>query len=272
MRFAVIGGDMRARWLCDLLRADGQEVSSFALGQGTDAGTLREALEGARFAVLPVPMLTAGGSVNAPFFDGALTVSELAGSLPEGATVLGGMVPDALPFRAVDYFKREELTVRNAAITAEGAVEILMRELPIAVSDGAFVIVGAGRIGKLLAIKLRALGASVTVTARREGDLALIRELGCESVGTDRLRFCAGGADAVINTVPARVIDRRVLGAMRRDALLLDLASRPFGHDPEEAALMHVRAITAPGLPGKAAPRSAAMAIRDTIYNIVNEL
>ena len=271
MRYSIIGGDLRFARLRDILTADGHSVRSFALGAEKDEKTLSDALGGADCVILPLPMLGKNGTLNAPLYEKSIALEELKPYIGEKTLVLGGSVMTETPFPVTDYFRREELTVKNAALTAEGAVRILMSEMEIALTDSKIVIAGAGRIGKLLAVKLRALGAEVTVTARKEGDLALIRELGCDWCRTENLRLCAREADALVNTVPARIIDASVLRSMKKEAILLDLASSPFGHDPDEAAALGVRSMFAPGLPGRAAPRSAAMAIRDTIYNIVNE-
>lgn len=271
MKYAIICGDERSRWLRRLLTDDGHRVSSFGLGLPEDEKSPEEAISLSDCVIFPLPMLSSDEIITAPFSDKKLSLEALRPMIPDGAFVLGGRVPEAAPFPIVDYFRREELTVRNASLTAEGAVFILMKELSSALSDSNIIIVGAGRIGKLLAVKLKALGASVTVTARREGDFALIRELGCDWCKTADLKLCADEAEAIVNTVPARVIDGSVMRKMKKEAIILDLASSPFGHEQAEAASLGVRAMLAPGLPGRAAPKSAAMAVRDTIYNIINE-
>ena len=53
--------------------------------------------------------------------------------------------------------------------------------------------------------------------------------------------------------------------------MIIDLASAPGGVDREEAKRLSRQVIQAPGLPGKAAPRTAAAAIRDSVYHILEE-
>lgn len=271
VNYSIIFGDERSRWLRRLLTEDGHKVRSFGLGLKEDEKNAKDALSGSNCVVLPLPMLSADGMITAPFSDEKLSIEILYPLIPEGALVMGGKVPEKTPFSIVDYFQREELTVQNAALTAEAALFVLMKELPSALCESNVIVVGAGRIGKLLALKLKALGCAVTVTARRESDLALISALGCDWCRTSDLRLCAGEADAIVNTVPAKVIDESVMRKMKKDALLLDLASSPFGHDQADAVRLGVRAMYAPGLPGRVSPKSAAAAIRDTLYNIINE-
>lgn len=132
-------------------------------------------------------------------------------------------------------------------------------------------MVGAGRIGKVLADRLGALGAQVTVSARKYADLAWVRALGHAACRTSALAGTLGGFDLIFNTVPALVLDAGLLAETREDCVILDLASAPGGVDLACAARLGRRALAAPGLPGKTAPRSAAAAVRESIDHILEE-
>lgn len=271
MKITVIGGDERQVRLARLLREDGHDVATCALG---DTGLSGRIEDGADVFVLPLPAVDAAGNINTPLEYGTLSAGKVAGLIPAGALVLAGKLPpDAARLfpGAIDYFKREELTLRNADITAEGAVQLIMEESPKAVRDMDILIVGAGRIGLLLARKLRALGAKVTVTARREEDFARISLADCTPAATAEIAALTRGRDAVVNTVPARIISREALENMPKPAVLIDLASMPGGFGMGEASELGLRALRAASLPGRCAPESAAAAIRDTIYNILRE-
>lgn len=153
----------------------------------------------------------------------------------------------------VNYASDEEYLTRNADITAEGAVWLLMRELDRTISGRNVTVVGSGRIAKLLAEKLNALGASVTVACRSERERAMFAILGMNAAPLENI-----GGTIIINTVPERVVD---LDNLRKGALLIELASKPGGFDQEEAEKRGMRVVAAPGLPAKYAPRSAAEAI-----------
>jgi len=77
--------------------------------------------------------------------------------------------------------------------------------------------------------------------------------------------------DIVFNTVPAMVLDRDLLFKLNKEALIIDLASKPGGVDFLAAEELGIKTIHALGLPGKTAPVSAARIIKDTIYNILEE-
>ena len=272
MNFAVIGGDARFSRLAELLRADGHLALCAGLeGAGAACLPLEDAVKDAEIVILPLPAC-AGETVNAPLAADKIEIRRLAGLIRPCQTVLAGKPAGTLTelVPCVDYFAREELTVRNAAATAEGALEILMRELPVTLLGERILVVGFGRIGKLLALRLHLLGARVTVSARKPADRAWIQCLGLEAADTERLDV--SGFRAVVNTVPALVLDEKRLLRLDRDCLCLDLASKPGGVDFAAAQRLGLRTIHALGLPGRACPESAASAIRDTIYNVINEL
>lgn len=281
MKFAVIGGDTRQLWLARLLRADGHWVKTAALGDDSGVPVTRQmaqALEDARYVIFPLPAAAAGETLNAPLEQESVNIRDVLGLIDPETRVLAGRCGDTFKklaaekgLRTADYFEREELTVRNAAITAEGAVELLMRELPVTILGARILVTGFGRIGRLLALKLRALGADVTVSARRQEDFALIDSLGLHGIDTRELSGRLWSFRAVVNTVPARIFDNALLGQLDAGCLCVDLASVPGGFDTDAVAELGTRFIHALGLPGKSSPESAGAAVRDTIYNIISE-
>lgn len=267
----IIGGDERQRWLARLLAAEGHRVTTVGLGETAYAGDL---YEGAEAAILPLPALNPAGAVRTPLEFGALLPETVAAAVGETPVFAGKLPPEvAALFRGgcTDYFARESLTLRNAELTAEGALQLLLEELPRSLLGLRVLILGAGRIGGLLARMLLALGAEVTVAARREEERTRMRLLGCRAVTTEALEEAVAGQEALVNTVPARLLTPQVLDHINKDALLLDLASAPGGFSLGDTAQRGLRAVKAAALPGKCAPKSAAEAIRDTLTGIWRE-
>lgn len=157
--------------------------------------------------------------------------------------------------RGVPYWSDPVFIIENAALTAEGAVELVMRRLPGSLAGAEILIVGYGRIGSLLADHLARLGANVTVAARRPESRAEARARGHTSVDITQLPI---DPEAVINTVPAPILTGDFHGA-----LCLDLASAPGGWADKTPVLR------APGLPGLYAPRAAADAMADAVYRVM---
>lgn len=281
LKFAVIGGDRRAVHLAELLQREGRRVSAFALERAAlpeeiaRAEHLQAALYGADAVVLPLPA-EKGGLLNAPYARLPCEVRELTETVWPGQIVFGGLFTEDWRLWAlksgvqlVDWMRCPSFVTGNAALTAEGAVGLLLQESERSLAGSRVLLGGYGRIGRVLAQRLRGMGASVTVAARREESRAEAAALGfaaddfsCApgangSSAADGL--CAAGAyDFVVNTVPARVFGEELLCCLPETALLLELASPPGGFDRNLAENLGLRVMAAPGLPGRSAPRTAA--------------
>lgn len=282
--FAVLGGDLRQAWLAGRLAEGGSRVFAALLDGGMELSPRiekkadpQEAVARADVVVLPLPVTADGVHLNAPFSPTALPLEELF-PLLEGKLVLGGKT-DGLPqqlarrwgVELVDYFEREELAVLNSIPTAEGALELAMAELPTTLFGTRVLVTGFGRVARVLCRLLVAMGAQVTVAARRHSDFAWIRIFGACPVHVEALAHHAAGCDLVFNTVPAPLFGSKVLAALPRDAVLIDLASKPGGVDLEAARNLGVKTVWALSLPGKVAPISSGEAIKDTLLNILDE-
>lgn len=159
----------------------------------------------------------------------------------------------------------------NAPPTAEGAIQLALENLPITLHASRVLVIGYGRIGKILADRLRGLGAFVSVAARRYEQLAWAE---VDGHAAQRLGDIAGwlcGYDLVLNTVPARVLTAELLADLKSGCLVIDVASKPGGVDLEAARRLGVPVIWALSLPGKVAPVTAGRAIQQTVYHILRE-
>ncbi len=281
--FAVCGGDLRFVYLAGALAKEGFSVITAGLDHTdlphcvTGCTKLAQAVKGAEFVVLPLPVSTDGETLNAPFSRALVGLSELTACVHPGQTVLGGKVPPALTktltengVKVLDYFEREELMVQNAVPTAEGAIQLAMEELPVTLCGASCLVTGFGRIGKALCRLLSALGASVTVAARRVSDRALSQTLGYTAVPMNALSD-AGEFDVIFNTVPTLILDETYLKTLPKTTLIIDLASRPGGVDFAAAASLGLKTIWALSLPGRVAPKSAGVILKDTVLNILKE-
>ena len=288
-KVVFIGGDMRQMAAAQRVSELGYEVcvldipgeargnvcriENFGLACGADAW------------VLPLPMSGDGITVNCVegFRQRAPRISEIfdcAKNIPICAGRISPKIKDEAQKRGVrifDYFDSEELKIKNAYLTAEGATALAMNELGIALAKSKTAVVGYGRIGKFLAGMLRSLDSAVTVAARKGTDLAY-----ASGFGFDTLKICVegsvsslsalGGYDVIFNTAPCWLFDESVLKSFSSDSLIIDLASAPGGVDPEAAEKYSVRVISAQGLPGKYAPLTAGRFLGDAVAELLPKI
>lgn len=272
----VVGGDLRQITVAESLSKEGYTVSTVGLSEKDDCD-IRE-LKNAEVIVLPIPVSYDNVYINTPLSKERLVISEVLDNLQADCFVLGacisGEIEKMLTDRRLeycDYFKREELIIKNAIPTAEGAIEIALSEMPITLFKSRALVLGYGRVGKVMADRLLGMGADVTVSARKYADFAWIEENRMKAIHTGDLIFKADKFDLIINTIPAVVLTEDVLERVRSDTLIIDLASKPGGVDFNIAKKLGKNVIWALSLPGKSAPITSGNIIKETIVNILAE-
>ncbi len=281
--FYIAGGDLRSVYLAKILAREGHEVLAFALEGANLPENIKiieniEDFRKAKVVILPLPCCDEEGFLKTAFSREKISVFDIIRNMPEGSVLMGGLLPkEVVSFaknqgtEAFDYYRREEFAVRNAALTAEAAAAIVMEMLSESISTVPVLILGHGRIGRLLSAILKALDAKVTVAARRYSELAWIRSEGMEPLEFRLLDEEIGKFRVVFNTVPAMVLNRERLVLMDKNTIIIDLASEPCGTDFEAAEELGITAKKALGLPGKFAPKTAGEIMRDTVLNILAE-
>lgn len=194
--------------------------------------------------LLPVPS----------FSDGCDYLEPLLESLPKEVTVYGGFlnVPPLIGYKRVDFLADPYYLAKNAAITAECAIEIVENILRKDVSGHSVLILGWGRIGKCLGKFLQQKGAKVTIAARKITDLAMIEALGYQTLS---LQYLKPNAESIINTIPAMVLEQ-----VPSDSVAIELASKP--------GMRGENIISARGLPGKMRPEESGKLIAETYLRL----
>ncbi len=229
--------------------------------------------------ILPLPYSLDGKSINAPFSDTEIGITEIFENFSTKNRVFGGRcdpkikaIAESNRLMLVDYLCREELAVMNAIPTAEGAIQIAMEETSFTLHSSECLVIGNGRIGKILSKMLDGIGAEVTVAARKKADLAYARAMGYSSLSVFQLQNAIKQFDVIFNTAPSLILDYHLLSNVRKNTLIIDLASKPGGVDFDEARRRGIKVVWALSLPGKVASETAGKIISDTIMNILEEM
>ena len=286
---AVLGGDKRMDFAARELVQLGYDVREWGRREGDSAAAFakcaREWLGNTDALMLPLPTSLDGTHLYTPLIKGGegLRMETLFAAAPDKVWLVGRFCEslqkraDKEGIRCVDYFENEVLQLKNALPTAEGAIEIAMRELPVVLDGAAVSVIGYGRIGEVLAHKLKALGAHVTVYARRESVCERAKLLGHSAkrilpfpASESPIVFDAN-TRVIFNTVPSVILTRAVLETLPKSCLLIDLASPPGGVDFPAAKELGLRAIWATALPGKCAPESSGMILGQTVHSILSD-
>ena len=286
---AILGGDSRQLSLAQHLVKQGIQTRVYGLPAKDLSPNIEyfedwtEAIGGASAVLLPLPASSDSKHLYLPLVDvlEEPLLKDLFKRVGEDVVIAGGKFSPAVKacakdygVRLYDYFECEELQRKNALPTAEGAVFILMREMTRTVSGLSVAVTGFGRVAKALIHLLLAMGAKVTVAARKEADIKAAKALGCKTVhltGKEALKKLSIGQSAIFNTVPHWLFSEDILSEMSTDTLIIDLASSPGGVDANAAALHGIRVIWALSLPGKYAPVTAGEIIAESVLSYLGK-
>lgn len=268
--YGVIGGDRRQAELADLLAVEGKAVCTYGLGEwDTSREVLLENVLAAERVILPLPLSRGDGMLNG---GGNIRTCDLFDRMVPGQLVLAGKVQSEQQAEAeragvilIDYLQREELATANAVPTAEGAIQIAMERLPVTLWGTNCLVLGFGRIGRVLAHRLNALGSQITVAARRQESVAWAETMGYGGVLLSEIDPVLKTSAVIFNTIPALVLGETRMACLAEDCLCIDLASVRGMAETTHPVLW------ARGLPGKTAPRTAALVIRRTLAHIIKE-
>ena len=265
MSIIFIDGDERQKYALQHLKSRG--VSDVSLVKSRDVS--KESLV-SRAIILPLPVST--------------ELTEITSYINADTLVIGGRFPPAVKqalsdrsIRYVDYYTNEDFQIKNAVLSAEGALFTAMQALKRSLHGSKIAVVGFGRIGKHLCAKLDSLGARVTACARKSADVAWAESFGYDTIriiysnGRSSLTKLSDDYDVIFNTVPSWIFDEDSASAIGRDTVFVELASAPFGMDSSIAKKYGLNYIMASGLPGKYAPASAGEIIGQAVFEILKE-
>lgn len=157
-----------------------------------------------------------------------------------------------------DFMEMEEVVLKNAVATAEGTIAEAISLSDKNISDSNCLLLGFGRCGKTLATRLAGMKGNVTVAVRRQEQRNLAKEYGFETLPLRNLESRVQNFDFIFNTIPAKVLREEHIRNMSRDAVIIDIASKPGGTDFAACERYQILAVLALGLPGKYSPKTSA--------------
>ena len=269
LTLTVIGGDRRSFFAAKRLRERGFSVELMALGN--EKPFCAADLIQTDAILLPLPLTRDGKHLFAPESKNEIALDDVFRSISPKSVIYCGNTQNTEDERIVDYAKREEFAILNAVPTAEGALLLALQNGKRTVFGMRVAVIGYGKVAFATAKLFHSVGADVTVFARKSQARVEAHMMGYTAKPLAELPVCADQYELLINTAPARVLDREILSKMSKDAWIMELASAPYGLDFDEAADLGVHVVLASGLPGKYFPEMAGYAVADTVVNLLRE-
>ncbi len=286
---SIIGGDLRIVKLIELLSNDDFLVYTYGIENAEElversnvkkCASIAELVGSSEIIIGPLPMTNDSDNLSAPFSDEKISIDELVSEMAnKNKTFLAGKISEGLEKKLqenninhIDLLKREELVVLNTIATAEGTIQIAMENTSRTIHGSNILIMGFGRVGKVLAKMLDGIGAKVSCEARKNSDIAWIKAYGYNPIHLSELEGELGNYDLIINTIPFQILDEHRLQLVKKNCTIIDLSSNPGGVDRSAARKLGLKLIWALSLPGKVAPITSAEFIKETLYHILKEL
>ena len=256
--FLIIGGDERNKILRELLERDGRGAAFAERGNAA-------AISGAEIVVGPVIVTEQDGDFLEMRENQVLVAGKIKSPLKEKLAAKG--------VKLLELLDCDEFITLNAIPTGEGIIQTAMENSKITIRGSNALILGFGKVGKYASYLFKNLGADVVVATRDlHSEIAQGFGYGYKGVLLKNLGDAAGEADYIINSIPFRYLDAAALNKVKKESLIIDAASAPYGVDFEYANRNGIKALLVPGLPGLVAPRTAALHMKFCIIKALTLL
>ncbi|NLK00251.1 MAG: dipicolinate synthase subunit DpsA [Clostridia bacterium] len=284
LTLAVLGGDERELVYVPNLIGSNAKVNIVGfdnckpIKRANHYSSIDKAIDDVDAVIMPMPGTDTEGRIRAIYSKNKFYFTENTAAKLSGIPIFIGVAKPIIKRLCFNYSiplieiaELDEIAILNSIPTAEGALLIAMEETPFTIHNSNCFVLGYGRIGVTLANTLKSLGANTFAAARSSKDLARIYEQNLNAVEFSRLGDSISKADIIFNTVPSMVLDENILKNIKKNTIIIDLASAPGGTDFQTAEKLGIKAVLAPGLPGKVAPLTAGKILARVLPKLICE-
>lgn len=289
-KLSFIGGDLITVHLINEFLKDKYEIRAYAFDGAYDlieaedkvknkilSQDIKEVIKFSDIIVLAMPFKNASEEIVSTFSNTIVNIKDIIPSLNDKILFAGNLTKETL--EKLENQKtivhnlslNNELKIANSIITAEAAMQIVKSEIKKTIHGSKILVLGFGRLGKMLCKTFKALNADITCEARKDSDIAWIKAYGYEALHLDNLTENIGEYEVIINTVPFKILDKERIANVNKKAFIIDLADDVRGVDLEAVRKAKIKNIWALSLPEKTAPISYSLAIKNIMENILNK-
>lgn len=268
--FLVLGGDLRQLYLAEKLKKNGENTEAY-FNRDCDF-SLEVAMEKSDIIICPIPFTKDKKNIFSMNNIEGLNIEKFLGCVTSKHAIWGGNIPQNIKCELekknimyFDFMGNEEISIKNAVATAEGTIAEAIRLSTKNLHNSKCLVLGYGRCGKVLAQKLKALDAYVTVSGRNDQQLANAFAFGSETINLKDLESIINKFDFIFNTVPKLIVGKRLIDLMKKDVVIIDISSAPGGVDFNYCKDLGINANLCLGLPGKFSPETSANILFDAI-------
>ena len=156
------GGDLRIVKLAELFSKNGYEVYTYGLEEAKFKKrnirntTLEKVIENTNIIFGSIPFSKDNEEIFSPFSRLKLNIKEIFPKIKNKKFITGAInekfieIAKKYDIEIIDILENEELATLNAIPTAEGAIQVAMEQTEFTIHNSKCLILGFGRIGKIL--------------------------------------------------------------------------------------------------------------------------
>ena len=277
---AVLGGDIRQVYMVSLFCKANLSVITYGLTHPMvqdickQGSSMKETIESSMILVSAIPFSRDGITIPSLTAASDMNVEQFTSYAFRNQTLFAGMISPSIKsfcrqnkINYYDFMEEDAVAIANGIATAEGAIMEAISKSSGNLHGSKCLLLGFGRCGKTLAMKLKGLDAKVSVAARKSSDLALANALGFHPLSFDAMKETIGSYDYIFNSIPAFVLDSNLLSQLSKETVIIDIASHPGGLDHKKAKELGLNASLCLGIPGKVSPKASAQILADMVLN-----
>lgn len=169
-------------------------------------------------------------------------------------------------FKIYEYLKDETFAYKNAKLTAEATVMLLLKKINYQLEKAKILVIGYGRCGKALTKYFYDMRADFTVATSKPYEAMLY----CDAISYDACDYSL--YNVIINTAPIKIIEDYELLYLKDDVIIMDISSKPYGFNFKVTKNLNLDAEIYSALPAKYRVESATQTIYEFIKKTQGEI
>ena len=195
--------------------------------------------------------------------------SDEALSLSDSTTVICGKINEEISSIFIsknithkNVMEDEIFTIKNANLTAEGTLSLIIENSPKSIFESNILILGAGRIAKALAILLGRLGVKYSIARFNKEKFPECFTYCNSCLFGENFVNHLQSFDVIVNTIPKVIFDKEKIKKIKKDSILIETASVDC---LDRDLVENFTFIHAPALPQRYSAQTAAKIMLESI-------
>ena len=276
-KICLIGGDRRNLELAKLLICDENNVvKTFANENMNIEGveeysSLEEAISTSNIIVTAIPISKDKKYLTSNYTNLKIELEYFFSKL-KNSFLISGMIPKEFEDiiknnnnNVLDLLKDESYVIANAKITVEGIIKYLIENTKTSIFNSKILIIGYGRIGKILCNVLKNFTENIYCVSNRNDEIELMKANAIKSISYEELDKYLKEFEIIVNTVPKLILNNKKIMKLNKEVFVLDIASKPGGIDHDFAAKNNINCLWKLGIPSEISPIECAKIIKKFI-------